>query len=230
MTSTTNIGGHDYGRSDLSTAVPVTPYVTTDDINRTFPAPINRDLAALAVEIHASNVAAGWWTDLKTGESTLATRNRPEMLMLAVSELAEAADGAMGDPDDKLPHLPMYDVELADFVIRQLDTIGAEVSLGATMPRFDLPGRYGIGYLRSVSREERLMTLVCQLSIAMEHYRKGRVQEYVNAMSVGVLIAFRIAEVEHIDLFDVIAQKRKFNATRADHKVENRKAAGGKAF
>ena len=213
---TNNIGGHDYGRSDLGTAVPVTP--TTPD------------LAALAVEIHASNVTAGWWTDLATGQSTLATRNRPEMLMLAVSELSEAADGAMGEPDDKLPHLPMYDVELADFVIRQLDTIGAEVSLGAQMPRFDLSRRYFIGHLRSISRPEKLMVIVGCLSNAMEHYRKGRKQEYVNAMSIGVQIAFRIAEIEHIDLFDIIAQKRAFNATRADHKVENRLKAGGKQF
>ena len=95
-------------------------------------------LSALCREIHASNVIAGWWSDLKTGESILATRNRPEMLMLAVSELAEAAEGIDLRPDDKLPHRAMFDVELGDFVIRQLDQIGAEVSLGAEMPAWDL--------------------------------------------------------------------------------------------
>lgn len=189
------------------------------------------DIARLCTEIHADNVAAGWWADLKTGESILATRNRPEMLMLAVSEVSEAADGAMGEPDDKLPHLPMYDVELGDFVIRQLDQIGAEVSLGARMPGFvGLSGEYGIGWLRPASRSERLMALVGCCARAMEHYRKGRVQQYVGAMAEGVVIAFRIAEIEHIDLLDIIAQKRSFNATRADHKVENRVKVGGKAF
>jgi len=189
------------------------------------------DIARLCTEIHADNVAAGWWSDLKTGESILATRNRPEMLMLAVSEVSEAADGAMGEPDDKLPHLPMYDVELGDFVIRQLDQIGAEVSLGAQMPAFvGLSREYGIGWLRPASRSERLMALVGCCARAMEHYRKGRVQQYVGAMAEGVAIAFRIAEIEHIDLLDIIAQKRVFNATRADHKVENRVKDGGKAF
>lgn len=188
------------------------------------------DLAALATEIHASNVVAGWWTDLATGNPTLSTRNRPEMLMLAVSELAEAADGVMGEPDDKLPHLPMYDVELADFVIRQLDQIGAEVSLGAQMPEFDLSGRYGISHLRAAGRSEKLMILVGCCAQAMEHYRKGRVTEYVSAMSLGVLLAFRIAEIEHIDLFDIVAQKRAFNLNRADHKVENRVLENGKRF
>lgn len=187
-------------------------------------------LPQLCIDIHASNVVAGWWSDLKTGESTLATRNRPEMLMLAVSELAEAADGAMGEMDDKLPHLPMYDVELADFVIRQLDQIGAEVSLGAEMPTLALPGDYGIGHLRSNSRPERLMVLVEFCAAAMEHYRKARVADYVATMAEGVMVAFAIAEIENIDLLDMIAQKRAFNATRADHKVENRKAVDGKAF
>lgn len=189
------------------------------------------NLGDLCRDIHASNLVAGWWTDLKTGESIVATRNRPEMLMLAVSELAEAADGALGEPDDKLPHLPMYDVELGDFVIRALDQIGAEVSLGAEMPLFiQYAGQYGIGHLRADSRPERLMELVCCCAKAMEHYRKGRIRDYVTALSIGVMIAFRIAEIEHIDLLDVIAQKRAFNATRPDHKVENRVKDGGKAF
>lgn len=47
-------------------------------------------LSALADRVHADNVTAGWWSDLNTGESTLHTRNVPEMLMLMliVSEIA----------------------------------------------------------------------------------------------------------------------------------------------
>lgn len=197
-------------------------------------------LPNLCREIHASNVKAGWWSDLKTGESTLATRNRPEMLMLAVSELAEAADGATGEMDDKLPHLPMYDVELADFVIRQLDQIGAEVSLGgAAMPDWAHLSNWEddifsamppIWRLRGVSRSDRLMELVKTIAAAMEHYRKGRVPNYVRTMAEGVLLAFAIAEIDRINLLDIIAQKRAFNATRADHQVENRVKDGGKAF
>lgn len=188
----------------------------------------NPHLASLATEIHAANVKAGWWTDIKTGESILQTRNRPEMLMLSVSEIAEAAQGIGGQMDDKLPHLPMYDVELADFVIRQLDQIGAEVSCGHAMPLFvrPVPRNYFIG----MSRTARLMELVKQVSSAMEHCRKGRVNDYVEDMAEGIMMAFEIARVEGIDLLDMINQKRAFNATRADHKVENRVKDGGKAF
>ena len=195
--------------------------------------------SSLANEIHASNVTAGWWTDIKTGESTLLTRNRPEMLMLAVSELAEAAEGVLGTMDDKLSDLPMYDVELADFVIRQFDQIGAEVSAGAAMPDWghlatwetDLYSALPhVSQLRAMSRLERLMQLAMTVSAAMEHYRKGRVPNYVRTMAEGVLLAFAVAKIEHIDLLDVIAQKRSFNVIRPDHKIAARQAAGGKAF
>lgn len=188
------------------------------------------NLATLCTEIHAANVAAGWWSDLTTGESILATRNRPEMLMLAVSELAEAAEGIGGRPDDKLTHLPMFDVELADFVIRQLDQIGAEVSLGATMPVFEATPPFPDAHMRAKSQEGQLMVLVRLLSAAMEDYRKGRREQYVCNMANGVRQAFALARIHGIDLLSIVAEKRAFNATRADHKVENRLQADGKKF
>lgn len=188
----------------------------------------NPDLASLAKDIHADNVKAGWWTDIKTGESILQTRNRPEMLMLAVSELSEAKEGADGRMDDKLPHLPMYDVELADFVIRQLDQIGAEVFCGRQMPLF-VPTA-GRNFFQPKSRSDRLMYLVCLMAEAMERHRKRRTTAYLQSMADAVSDTFRIAEVEHIDLLDIIEQKRAFNRSREDHKPENRAKEGGKQF
>jgi NTP pyrophosphatase (non-canonical NTP hydrolase) len=70
--------------------------------------------------IHHDNLEAGWWTDLETGQPK--KRNVGEMLMLVVSELAEAMEGYRKNlNDDKLPHRPMLEVELADAVIRILD-------------------------------------------------------------------------------------------------------------
>lgn len=67
---------------------------------------------------------AGWWTDLATGEPK--DRNDGEMLMLMVSELAEAMEGLRKNlQDDKLPHRPMVEVELADTLIRIFDYAGA---------------------------------------------------------------------------------------------------------
>ena len=100
-----------------------------------------------------------WWLDLDTGEPK--ARNIGELLMLCVSELAEAMEGHRKSlPDDKLPHRPMVQVELADCLIRI----------------FDLAG--GMGY----------------------------------------------------DLGGAFTDKMEYNRNRADHKIENRKQAGGKAY
>ena len=74
---------------------------------------------------HRAAIDAGWWNDLKTGEDMRGKRNVGEMLMLCVSELAEAMEGdRKGLKDDKLPHRPMLEVELADTVIRIMDLAG----------------------------------------------------------------------------------------------------------
>lgn len=110
---------------------------------------------------HAASKAAGWWTDLKTGEPLDPHKLVPEKLMLTVSELSEAMEAhRKGLMDDKLPHRSGLEVELADAVIRIADLAGAL----------------------------------------------------------------------NLDLGGAIAEKMAFNAHRPDHKIEARKAAGGKAY
>jgi len=74
-------------------------------------------------KIHESNVRAGWWTDLETGQPL--DRNVGEMIALMHSELSEALEGyRKGLMDDHLPHRSMLEVELADCIIRILDMAG----------------------------------------------------------------------------------------------------------
>jgi NTP pyrophosphatase (non-canonical NTP hydrolase) len=70
-----------------------------------------------------ANANDRWWKDPATGETV--ERNIGEMLMLIVSEIAEAMEGHRKSlPDDKLPHRSMFDVELVDALIRIFDLAG----------------------------------------------------------------------------------------------------------
>ena len=112
----------------------------------------------------------GWWNDAngrdqgytyRPEQKVAPGRNIGEMLCLIHSEISEAMEGARkGLMDDKLPHRPMLEVELADAVIRIFDMAG------------------------------------------------------------GL----------NLDLGGAIAEKLQYNASRADHKPENRRQPGGKAF
>lgn len=78
---------------------------------------MSKSINELAVEIHQNNVDAGWWDK---------PREKGTLLMLVVSEIAEAMEGERKDiMDDHLPHRKMAEVELADAMIRIFDYAGA---------------------------------------------------------------------------------------------------------
>lgn len=78
-------------------------------------------LSKISQTVHRAN--AQWWIDLETGEQK--NRNVGELLMLCVSELAEAMEGdRKGILDNHLTHRKMFDVEIADCLIRLHDIVG----------------------------------------------------------------------------------------------------------
>lgn len=87
----------------------------------------------LAAVSHGCAYASGWWTDVKTGQDK--DRNNGEMMMLMVSEIAEAMEGDRKKKmDNHLPHRLNVEVELADAVIRIFDFAGARgLNLGAAI-------------------------------------------------------------------------------------------------
>lgn len=84
---------------------------------------------------------------------------------------------------------------------------------------------------------EMLCLVHSEISEAMESHRKNLMDDKLpHRKGIEVELAdavIRIADLAgalDLDLGEAIAEKLAYNASRADHKPENRKAAGGKAY
>lgn len=188
---------------------------------------------------HDAAREAGWWTDLSTGQPV--RRNTGEILMLAVSEITEAVEAWEHRlMDDKLPHRRGVEVELADFCIRTFDTmtgLGHKRDFCRALDMLERENKPFHGGDGGPPTERRFLGIIRHLADAMEADRKsamskvypgtpGLVVEVAQAMRATV----RLARLVEADLTAALYEKVDFNRSRADHKIENRRAPGGKAY
>ncbi|WP_313666280.1 hypothetical protein [Shinella sp.] len=154
-----------------------------------------------AADCHAASRKAGWYTNPTTGLAL--ERNVPEMLCLIHSEVDEADE--------------------------ECEEVGEMLTILFSALRD----------VRSIQDDKRgaLMDTHKSISKAMEGFRKGKMDDKLpHRRMIEVELADAMIRIGDLatylgcDLGGAIVEKMAFNATREDHKLEARKAAGGKAF
>lgn len=174
------------------------------------------DLNSLAAEVHQQNLEAGWWDEHLPDRKA---DRYEDAMMLVVTELAEASEGARKDlMDDKLPAEKMFDVELADAIIRLLDMAGAY--------RADLSDT-AFGVRAATHGLRHCTTHLQRLRYAV---RMSCVANRDQAITATIEAVIAIASTYDVDLWRLVAEKRAFNRTRKDHTREARAAEGGKKW
>lgn len=185
---------------------------------------INKDdLNLLAQLVYILNHK--WWHDLITGEKL--ERNNGELIMLIISELAEAMEGERKDlMDDKLPHRKMAEVEIADVVIRVLDFAGGRnLVLSRNIPM------EGDAIKPEDNRAESLLG-IAKLALYMYlHYNNEMPWINPNDYASAIIINCEdYCAAYGYDLWGAVEEKMEYNKHREDHKKEARLAQGGKKF
>lgn len=177
------------------------------------------NLVELQNKIHQQNVDMGWWDE---------SRPFSTFVCLFHSELSEAMEGdRKGLMDDHLPHYPMFQVELADFVIRCLDFLG---SVGFSEIDYD-DASCMLGDKIDKQTDTRFIAgMHLCASLALSEYDEGNWGDSYSILAGGVLASFMHAENEGFDLHQIILEKVEYNKHRADHKRENRQKEGGKKY
>lgn len=163
-------------------------------------------LARFFDDVYQRNVKAGWWTDISTGQPK--KRSVGELFILMVTELVEAyAAYLTQEPDDKLPQFPGLGVEMGDLLIRVADFCGA-LAAGNIVEDTSVANPGAAAFDR-----------VCVIAREYESIRKTpaangmpELGNPIPAQDVAVMVDAKLA----------------FNATRADHKIENRLKDDGK--
>lgn len=182
------------------------------------------DLNRYADHVHELNRI--WWYE--EGSTVKLDRVFGELMQLTLSEVAEAMEAYRKDlTDDHLPQYPMLWVELADGVIRILDSAGA----------YEWNIEYGKVDLLISPAHPNVAARLLNLSDLIIRIAHQCIEKDARAWLVGNLVwhfidqSFDIATANGCpDFWQVVYDKLVYNRTRADHSYAARAQAHGKKF
>jgi len=188
-------------------------------------------LNLLANQIHIANLKAGWWDDFLPEKHT-----RHETAMaLVLSEIMEGLEGIRkGINDDHLPQYQMFDVEMADAMVRLLDLAGAyEINLDCP-----ITGIVGVGNtLEDEIRDRATLNPMAGIYKAVQFILGGGQRpsvvmdnRYRVKKAIVAVVTLYEAYGTHPNMFEIVVVKVAYNAQRADHKKSAREAKGGKKW
>lgn len=178
---------------------------------------MNINLNERAQEVHKAN--AKWWYDIETGERL--ERNKGELLMLVVSEIAETMEGERKNlMDDHLPHRRMAEVEMADAYIRLLD-----YAAGNNYDLSNFARAIWEDYLPS-NKGDALF----EITKAVSKIESPRISAPSSMIELVIDLIYAYCEKHSYDLEGAYHEKMAYNSVRADHQKEARLAANGKKW
>lgn len=178
----------------------------------------------LAKSIHTDNKTVGWWDN--PDECVM------QKLQLVSTEISEATEGARKSlMDTHLHWRVMEEVEYADALIRILD-IGGKLGF-----LFEDPTPHPWCLVTNSIGHQHLgiNAAIIDFADAYSEYTlnaNNDVYKFIARFSYSDLISsvVKVAENRGFQVFEPIAEKRRYNANRADHKRENRATQNGKKF
>lgn len=189
------------------------------------------DFNERAAIVHKNNEK--WWVDLNTLERI--DRNKGEMLMLVLTELAEAAEGIRkGLKDDHLPTRPMAEVELADAEIRLLDFAGGfgyKIDSDPINEIYEVDKEEAFDIYRIPRNQLEGLADVATPVIFLKENLKGTFYHDLDTedLLTGCLFCIRaFAYLHDYDIEGAYHEKLEYNKTRKDHSIEERRKEGGK--
>lgn len=177
------------------------------------------EINEFAQYVYKQNVSIGWWDN--------SNRCLFETLQLVSSEVAEATEGARKSlPDTHLKHKPMLEVELADTLIRVVDT-GAHKQLN-----YYRTDTVIYTYYYGTSIGAMLLYInknIIEFADSLK-YKPGSSLYHYSRLIESIIEVAKALNINHEMLMTTAREKHEYNRTRPDHNRENRAKEHGKKF